>query len=414
LADRLRLRALAAASLAAVLAGVSGCGSSGAGSSTGSRASAPDTTTNAAPARCQRVVTQTVGQIAMRAYRQLQQGRDFQSVVRALTRDAPLGAAIARNDAGAIAAAAATVTRGHFARLLITRKGQPIASVGRASSLAPVTGTVRDRAGNVLANFAVSALRASDYAQLAAHLADAQVQVTVAGQPSATRSAKAPSGATAVASTFSFDGEAFPSGGLTVTLRIPPADRLCGKDAATTKANVIGGVAQRIYGAEAHSLAVNASISAIAAYRPLVDAVARNDPRATRAAVTALLYNHSHIVRLRVTRGHRLLSDVGGPDVLAPSTGVLRDAGGTTIGQFVMSLQDDLGFRLLTRRFTAAHTVLRIGDRVIQGAVAGAPARLPDSGVVAIGGVRYHLFSFTARAFPSGPLRVTLMVRPGA
>jgi hypothetical protein len=268
---------------------------------------------------------------------------------------------------------------------------------------------VRDRTGSVVAGFAVSALRASDYAQLAAHLTDAQVQLTLPGQPSATRAARAPSGRTAVASTFSFDGETFPSGRLTVTLRIPPADQLCGADAAATRANAIGGVAERIYGAEAHSAAVTASINAIAAYRPLVDAVTRNDPRATRAAVTALLNNHTHIVRLRVTRGSRLLSDVGGPDIIAPSAGVLRDASGATIGQFVMSLQDDLGFRLLTRRFTATHVVLRIGDRVIQGAVAGAPSRLPDAGAVAIRGVRYRLFSFNAQAFPSGPLRVTLL-----
>jgi hypothetical protein len=115
-----------------------------------------------------------------------------------------------------------------------------------------------------------------------------------------------------------------------------------------------------------------------------------------------------------VTRGSRLLSDIGGPDVLAPSTGVLRDASGAVIGRFVMSLQDDLGFRLLTRRFTAAHVVLRIGDHVIQGAVAGAPSRLPDTGAVTIRGVPYRLFSFTAQAFPSGPLRVTLLSRAAA
>jgi hypothetical protein len=408
-------RALRAAALVAALAGASGCGSSGApatnAATSGSSPGAPTTATNAAPARCQAVVTQTVGQVAMRAYAELQRGRDAQFAARALARDTALGDAIARGDASAAVTAATTAARGHFTRLLITRNGQPIATAGRAPSLAPVRGVVRDRTGKVVADYAVSALRASDYAQLAAHLTDAQVQVTAAGQPSAARSAKAASGRTAVASTFSFTGEAFPSGRLTVTLGIPPADQLCGADPAATRANVIGGVAVRIYGAEAHSSAVTRSINAIAAYRPLIDAVTRNDARATRAAVTALLYNHTHIVRLRVTRGSRLLSDVGGPDIIAPSRGVLRDASGAVIGQFVMSLQDDLGFRLLTRRFTATHVVLRIGDRVIQGALAGAPPRLPDTGAVTIRGVGYRLYSFTAQAFPSGPLRVTLLVR---
>jgi hypothetical protein len=350
----------------------------------------------------------------MRAYRELQRGHDTQFAARALARGTALGDAIARGDASGATTAATTAAKGHFTRLLITRNGQPIVTAGRATSLAPVRGVVRDRTGKVVADFAVTALRASDYAQLAAHLTDAQVQVAVPSQPSAARSAKAPSGRAAVASTFSFDGEAFPSGRLKVTLRIPPADELCGADAAATRTNAIGGVAQRIYGAEAHSAAVTASINAIAAYRPLIDAVARNDPRATRAAVTALLYNHTHIVRLRVTRGARLLSDVGGPDIIAPSRGVMRDASGAVIGQFVMSLQDDLGFRLLTRRFTATHVVLRIGDRVIQGALAGAPSRLPDTGAVTIRGARYRLYSFTAQAFPSGPLRVTLVVREAA
>jgi hypothetical protein len=400
-------RALLSVSLTAALAGASGCGS-------GATPSTTSTAINAAPARCQAVDTQTFGQVAMRAYGQLQRGRNIQFAARALARDTALGDAIARGDASAAAAAATTAARGHFTRLVITRNGQQIATAGRATSLAPVRGVVRDRTGKVVADFAVSALRASDYAQLAAHLTDAQVQLAVPGQPAETRSAKAPSGRTTVASTFSFDGEVFPSGRLTVTLRIPPADQLCGADAAATKTNAIGGVSERIYGAEAHSAAVTNSINAIAAYRPLIDAVARNDSRATRAAVTALLYNHTHIVRLRVTRGSRLLSDVGGPDVLAPSTGVLRDASGALIGQFVMSLQDDLGFRLLTRRFTASHVVLRIGDRVVQGALAGAPSRLPDTGAVTIRGVPYRLFSFTAQAFPSGPLRVTLLSRAAA
>ena len=396
-------RVVVAVSGVLLLVATGGCGSGG--------RAASSVAINAAPARCQDAVTQTLAQVAIRAYAQLQRGRDIQFAVHALARDTALGDAIARGDAAAVARAAAAAARGHYTRLLITRNGVAIAAEGRATSLAPVRGVLRDRSGTVVADFAVSSLRASDYAQLAAHLTDAQVQLSVAGPPSAARSARAPSGRTAVASTVVFDGHAFPSGRLTVTLGIPPADSLCGPDAAATRANVVGGVAERIYGAEAHSAAVTNAINAIAAYRPLLDAVARNDRRATRAAVTALLYNHTHIVRLRVTRGARLLSDVGGPDILAPSTGVLRDASGATIGQFVMSLQDDLGFRLLTRRFTATHVVLRMGARVIQGAVAGAPSALPDSGPVTIRGVRYRLFSFTAQAFPSGPLLVTLLSR---
>jgi hypothetical protein len=348
----------------------------------------------------------------MRAYAQLQHGGDITGLARGLAANTALGDAIAHGDRTATARTVAAVAHGHLTRLQIARNGRLIASAGRAPSLAPVTGVLHDSAGSAVAEFALSKLTNLYYAQLAAHLANAQVRISVPGDPSAARAANA--GAAATASTFSFVGEAFPSGTLRVTLRIPPAGSLCGSDASTTRANVIAGVAQRIYGAEAHSLAVRSAVKAIASYRPLIDAVVRNDARATRAAVTALVYNHSHIVRLRVMRGSQLLSDIGGPVVLAPSTGTLRDASGAVVGQFVMSLQDDLGFRLLTNRFTAAHSVLRIGDRVVQGAISGAPSPLPDHGAITIGGVRYHLVSFQAQAFPSGPLRVTLMVRAAA
>lgn len=350
----------------------------------------------------------------MRAYSELHQGGDVQSLLRSVATDTALGDAVIRHDRTAIAAETEKLAHGHLTRLQITRGGTVIASAGHAASLAPVAGTVHDHLGRAVAQFTVAKLSNLDYVQLAAHLAGSQAQVSVPGQPAAARSAKAPSGTTAVASTFSFAGEAFPSGPLRVTLRIPPAGPLCGTDPTVTRANVIAGVAQRIYGAEAHSLAVTTSISAIASYRPLVAAVSRGDAGATRAAVTALLFNHSHIVRLRVTRGARLLSDVGGPDVLAPSTGTLRGRGGAVVGQFEMSLQDDLGFRLLTHRFTDTHTVLRVGDRVVQGAIAGAPSPLPERGPVTIRGVRYQLVSFPAEAFPSGVLLVTLMVLPAA
>ena len=78
----------------------------------------------------------------------------------------------------------------------------------------------------------------------------------------------------------------------------------------------------------------------------LLRAVAAANRRATRAAIEALL--HQHIVRLRVSAGGRLLSDVGGPFVLAPVAP--RCACGRAIGSFVLSIQDDEGYKRLAKR----------------------------------------------------------------
>jgi hypothetical protein len=266
----------------------------------------------------------------------------------------------------------------------------------------------------VVGRYDLSALSQSNYAQLAAHLTASRVVLDAAGRP--TVSAGAPTLASgAGTSQLSFNGEAFPTGRVRITLLVPPVPaRMCGASDAATAANAIGGVGQRLYAGEAAGAAVQTAIARIATDGPLRRAVARGDAAATRSAIVALLSNHEHIVRIRVTRSGRLLSDVGGPFVLGPASGTLRDARGASIGEFVMALQDDLGYRLLMRRFTGAHVLLRVGDRVIMGGVRGLEGAIPDAGAVTIRGVRYQLFSFTGTAFPAGPLKITLMMRRAA
>jgi hypothetical protein len=62
-----------------------------------------------------------------------------------------------------------------------------------------------------------------------------------------------------------------------------------------------------------------------------------------------------------------------------------------------LSIQDDTGYIKLLERFTGARVVLRTRAGVVPGSARTAPAR---SSVEA----------FAARAFPDGPLRVTLLV----
>jgi len=58
-------------------------------------------------------------------------------------------------------------------------------------------------------------------------------------------------------------------------------------------------------------------------------------------------------VRLRVLAGGQLLSDVGGPFVLAPVSAPLAPARAHD-RRFVLSIQDDLGYRLLAQRLAGS------------------------------------------------------------
>ncbi len=106
-----------------------------------------------------------------------------------------------------------------------------------------------------------------------------------------------------------------------------------------------------------------------------------------------------------------MLADVGGPYILAPVTGTLR-SGGRTIAHYVLSVQDDLGYVKLETRFLGAPLVLRVGARQIpvEGQLTGAPASIPTRGPLTLRHVAYQAYSFKAAAFPSGSLRISMLV----
>ncbi len=115
-------------------------------------------------------------------------------------------------------------------------------------------------------------------------------------------------------------------------------------------------------------------------------------------------------MRLRISRGSRVLSDIGGPYIIAPVGGALR-LHGHTIAHYVLSVQDDLGYVKLVTRFLDAPLVMRAGSGgiPIAGLVSG-PASIPALGPVSYRGVSYEAISFPARSFPGGPLRISLLL----
>src|SRR5664280_3113398 len=119
-------------------------------------------------------------------------------------------------------------------------------------------------------------------------------------------------------------------------------------------------IRDRIYGGEAGKRTLT-QIRRVQRDAPLLEAVARRDPTATRLAVEALL--SQHIVRLRVSAGHTLLSDVGGPYVLAPVSAPLR-LGRRTIGSFVLSIQDDEGYKRLAGRLAGLKVLMYMSTKL--------------------------------------------------
>jgi hypothetical protein len=192
------------------------------------------------------------------------------------------------------------------------------------------------------------------------------------------------------------------------TSRSPTA---CGSQAPEVLAQTAGLVARRIYEGELAGSETQSDEHQVQEYAPLLSAVESGDRAAVEAAVTSLVYSHTHIVRLRVSSGSRLLADVGGPYILAPVSGTLRSHG-RAIGRYVLSVQDDLGYVKLETRFIGAPLVMRSGSHGIpvEGLVTPGPASIPAHGPVHYGHVTYQAFSFGAGAYPSGPLRISLLL----
>ncbi|MEA2215016.1 MAG: hypothetical protein QOK19_577 [Solirubrobacteraceae bacterium] len=184
----------------------------------------------------------------------------------------------------------------------------------------------------------------------------------------------------------------------------------CGSESAPTVAAVQSEVARRIYTSELRGTETMLDTARIRSYAPLLSALEHGETAAVAAAVHALVYKPAwHIVRLRVTRGSRVLADVGGPHVIAPVTGTLRSHG-RTLGHYVTSVQDDLGYVKLVTRFIGAPVDLYQRGSFVMGTLLPAPSAPRDGATVKVGGRSYLVTNVAATAFPAGRLQASLFV----
>jgi hypothetical protein len=185
----------------------------------------------------------------------------------------------------------------------------------------------------------------------------------------------------------------------------------CGAAAGEVLARTAGSVATRIYANELLGSETRSDQRQVQEFTPLLSALAGHERSAVLAAVTSLVFSHTHVVRLRVTQGSTVVADVGGPEILAPVGGELRFHG-RTVGRYLLSVQDDLGYVKLVSRFIGAPLVMRRGSQPlpVEGLLTPGPASIPEHGPVSYRHVSYEAFSFNASAFPSGRLRVSLLL----
>jgi hypothetical protein len=414
---RVAVVALALAGLVAGLA-LSGCG--GLRPATGEDASAD--VDAAQGGSCGASVLDALGHVAERVYREGVESERTASAMHMIEGSSALRAAVEAGDARAAGAAArALIATGHMTDLRVVRAGRVLVDLG-GPAVTPLHGTLRGAGGHPLASYVTSVWATGGLVAETNGIAEATTVIrssrkgderTLAG------SFALPAGELPAAGTLTKDGvayqfssypaRAYPDGAplrVFVLRTLESVGPLCGATPQDTVVNTLSRIAHLIYDGEAGPR-TREQVRRVQANPALLRAVARRDRRATRAAIEALL--HQHIVRLRVSAGGRLLSDVGGPYVLAPVTAPLR-LGSRTIGSFTLSIQDDEGYKRLANRLAGLDVLMYMGAKLVKSTVGPAPGQVPASGPLALHGKSYRAYTFRAEAFPAGPLRITVLI----
>jgi hypothetical protein len=397
------------------------CGSSGggAGSSHGGAAAA-----GGPQHRCVAFAARTLGEVAKRIYRQAAHGRGVAEAVARVRRSHALVAAISSNDADTAHSELDALLANQIARIEIRKAARVFASAGAGPAIAPVKGAIP----GTDASFLLSVQADSSYMNVTRQVTGAEVALLSGRGSGGKRLAATLAGGLPAQiprrgtieyqnkkyATFSLSGSVYPTGALRIVLLVGPAGLRCAGSAAQTRVATLGAVGERIYAEEAHSPYVLATLRHIEADPDLQRAVARRDVTATRAAIIGLFAAHIHVVRVRVnvsepSGAQRFFYDLGGPYVLAPVHGTLRSAG-KLVGHFSFAIQDDAGYMKLANRFTGADVLMRTGSQQVMGTLSPGPARVPDRGAVSYRGRTYQAYSFSGEAFPSGPLRISLLI----
>ncbi len=408
----------------AVAVALPGCGSNGSG--------APTTITDTAAVSpiatsCPAAALQAIEGVAQRVYGESASGRIVAEALERLKNSSALVQATEVDDRPAAHRALEGLLLNQIVSVRVTRGGRTLTKIERTAGIAPRSEPLVNALGQTVGEVTVSVQGANGYAQTVSGLLHAQVMVGSAGRQLTTTLRPAPKLA-AGEHTLNYRGgsyrvdtfpaSAFPDRPASITLLAPSAAvaAVCAKRGATpaqAQAATYGLVAERVYYAEHEGSKAELLLHYVERSRPFREAVLAGNAQATRAAIIGFFRSHLHIVRVRVIRGGKLLLDVGGPHVLAPIPGVIRNARGQVAAHFLLAIQDDLGFQILAHAFTGAQVVMREGARQVMGSLSPSSTAIPSRGRVVYRGAPYQAYSFMAEAFPTGPLRISLLFAEG-
>ncbi len=400
------------------------------GSPAGSAASARSTTTpvsvpTTAPAStsCATAVAATLGTVAARVYHEAATGGDVVQATHRVQSSSTLAGAIDSGNAAAARAALQALLLDQIARVEVLRSGHVFAQAGSGPAIAPVHGSIPGTS----ATYILSTQPAHAYLQVVHQVTGAQVLLLLGGASAGatpghrlagTIPGSLPAGTSAAGpltlagqsyQTFTLPGAVYPSGPLRIVLLAPTSAISCPGPLAQARVETLGHVGERVYQEELHSPDVAATLRSMESSTAFQRAVAAGSVGATRAAILGFFAAHIHVVRVRVTIGGRLLIDEGGPYALAPVHGTLR-SGRRVVGDFEMAIQDDAGYLKLAHLFTGAQVLMRTGSRQVMGTLSPGPSSVPDRGTLSYGGRTYQAYSFVGEAFPTGPLRISLLL----
>jgi hypothetical protein len=388
----------------------------------------PDPSPEDAANACGPAVLEALSQVGQHVYNEGVSSERTEIAERTVTGSSSLREAVEHGDATAARTAAqALLATGHITNLTVLHGAQTLATVGSSDALAPLHGTIMSKAGAPIGGFVTSVWADAGFLSEMQGVVEGDIALR-AGKHSIGGSFALPTGELPAAGTLTTHGTAFqyasfpasvyPSGSLRVYIlrSVSSTAHICGPTAQDTLVDTLSRVASLIYAGEGgpHALI---QLHRAQQDGALLAAVAARDPAATRKAVVGLVFDHTHIVRMRVSAGGHLLSDVGGPYVLAPVGGALR-LHGRRIGSLTLSIQDDEGYLRLAKRLVGLDVLMYMNPssphpelvKNSLGPGVGGFSSVPTSGLYTYRGHTFRVFTLNARSFPSGPLRISVLI----
>jgi hypothetical protein len=346
---------------------------------------------------CAATVRAQLVTVARRIYAQAAGGRNATAARRRIVRSTALARAVAAADPAATRAALQPLLKHQITRIEIRHGVRLLARYGTTPAYGPVRG-VLELQGRAVGRYVLAVSRDADFAGLVHELTGARATF---------RSGTVTGAAPALPAT------AFPRGHATIALAPPRLpDGLCGPTPADTRAATVGWVARNLLEAETSGAGARRAVRHAEKDPAFRAAVAAADPAAVRAAIVGFFDDkHFHVVRGRVWNAQGLVDDVGGPHVLSPAAGTITSAGGTVLGRFLLSIQDDTGYIKLLHRFTGADVTLSTAQGTVPGSnVDPGPAFAPGLRRITYHHRRWLAFGLTGTAFPAGPLNISLLM----